>query len=72
MDEKDVFHWIVYYAYGNTYNYEILNRNERSFELDLKNAKDISLNKIAITAVDRTGNESAVQQTAIKSNVSMK
>jgi len=71
-DEKDVFHWIVYYTYGNTYNYAILNRGERSFELDLKNAKEISLNKIAVTAVDRTGNESAVQQTDVTSNVSMK
>jgi uncharacterized lipoprotein YddW (UPF0748 family) len=60
-DEKDVFRWVVYYKYGNTWNYQILNHNERSLQLALsaeENKSRVSLNRIAVTAVDRVGNES--------------
>lgn len=65
-DEKDVFRWIVYYQYAGRWDYKILNRKDRS--LDLKLTTDSSgtvplpLSQIAVTAVDRVGNESASQK----------
>jgi hypothetical protein len=56
-DEKDVFRWVVYYQYGSQWNYQILNRKERSITVKLQD-KGKSLTRIAVTAVDRTGNES--------------
>ncbi len=66
-NEKDVFRWVVYYQYGNRWDYIILDRNARSFSLKKiqqlvnpqPNAQPQSLKAIALTAVDRTGNESA-------------
>lgn len=59
-DEKDVFRWVVYYQYGNAWNYTILNRGDRSFELPLVTGEKtkIPLKQVAVTAVDRMGNES--------------
>jgi uncharacterized lipoprotein YddW (UPF0748 family) len=56
-DAKDVFRWVVYHQYGSTWTYTILNRNDRSFNLNILNGKN-ALTKIAVTAVDRVGNES--------------
>ncbi len=67
-DERDVFRWVVYFKYGNNWNYTILNRNERSFTLNLGtevNKKIVDLKEVAVTAVDRTGNESTRNQIAI-------
>ncbi len=57
IDAEDVFKWIVYYKYGDTWSSVILNRNDRFL---IKSALDgnSKLNKVAVTAVDRTGNES--------------
>lgn len=63
-DEKDVFHWVVYYQYGKTWSYQILNRNDRSLQLSTLQGKN-KLNAIAITAVDRTGNESIRHETEL-------
>jgi uncharacterized lipoprotein YddW (UPF0748 family) len=57
-DEKDVFHWMVYHKYGNNWTYTIMNRNDRTINLPLADVVHAVLNKIAVTAVDRTGNES--------------
>ena len=60
-EEKDVFHWVVYYQYGTAWNYQILNRNERLLELQRTTGKGASLKNlkaIIVSAVDRTGNES--------------
>lgn len=61
-DEKDVFRWVVYYCYGNTNNYKIMNRNDRSVLLPesvvAKNNKRMEISNVAVSAVDRTGNES--------------
>lgn len=57
-NEKDVFRWVIYYQYGDTWNYKIANRNERSMMLKSSLNPKTVLNSIAITAVDRTGNES--------------
>jgi hypothetical protein len=56
-DEKDVFHWIIYYRYGKSWSYSILNRSERKTVLKTLKGKD-KLNAVAVTAVDRMGNES--------------
>lgn len=57
-----VFRWVVYYQYGNQKRYQILNRNDRLFELDqtitVANTEKINLAAVAVTAVDRLGNES--------------
>ena len=60
----DVFRWVVYYKYGNTWSYKILNRKERSFHLKLVGGTEkapLKLNRVAVTAVDRTGNESVMK-----------
>jgi uncharacterized lipoprotein YddW (UPF0748 family) len=65
---EDVFRWIVYYKYGKTWNYVVLNRGDRSFvikKLNEENANRAVLTHVAVTAVDRTGNESPVKQIAI-------
>jgi uncharacterized lipoprotein YddW (UPF0748 family) len=60
-NEGDVFHWVVYYKYGNTWSYQVLNRGARNLSLSKMNSnkpKPDALVEIAITAVDRVGNES--------------
>lgn len=59
-NERAIFHWVVYYQYGNKWSYTILNRRDRSFAVSLLAGKD-SLNRIAVSAVDRTGNESKIE-----------
>lgn len=64
-DEKDVFHWVVYHKYGNTWSFTIMNSKDSSIKLKRitgENASKASLNTIAITAVDRVGNESVVKE----------
>jgi uncharacterized lipoprotein YddW (UPF0748 family) len=56
-DSKDVFRWVVYKQYGNTWSYTILNRNDHSVELKKTDGKNV-LGKVVVTAVDRVGNES--------------
>jgi uncharacterized lipoprotein YddW (UPF0748 family) len=60
-DAKDVFHWVVYHQYGTTWSYTILNRGDRVLTIPDAggNGKTPArLNRVAVTAVDRTGNES--------------
>lgn len=62
-EKTDVFRWVVYYKYGNKWNYRIMNRMESSLDLlasvTANNGKDKSeLTALSVTAVDRTGNES--------------
>jgi uncharacterized lipoprotein YddW (UPF0748 family) len=56
-DEKDVFHWVVYYQFGKNRNYRILNRDDRQITLEPLKGKN-KLTAVAVTAVDRMGNES--------------
>jgi uncharacterized lipoprotein YddW (UPF0748 family) len=66
-EEKEVFQWIVYYRYGTKWDYTILDRKERSLTVKkVQGEKSIPLNAIAVAAVDRTGNESAHKELAIK------
>jgi uncharacterized lipoprotein YddW (UPF0748 family) len=61
-NEKDVFHWVVYFQYGKTWNYRIMNQQDRKIELPSLKGKN-KLNTITVTAVDRTGNESVRTET---------
>lgn len=64
-DEADVVRWVIYYTYGNTWNYSIRNSKERSFTIKLpagQNTPQIVISKVAVTAVDRNGNESVVKE----------
>ncbi|HNU14622.1 MAG TPA: hypothetical protein PKI55_09155, partial [Chitinophagaceae bacterium] len=68
-DEKDVFRWVVYYKYGNNWNYIILNRNDRSYSLNNSieiNKTTVILKQIAVTAIDRTGNESVRKEITVQ------
>ena len=56
-NESDVFHYVVYYQYADKWNYTILNRNDRTLSVALLVGKN-KLTGIAVSAVDRTGNES--------------
>jgi hypothetical protein len=55
--EKDVFQWVVYYQYGKAWDYRVLSQTDRSFKLRPHKGR-FKLNAVAVTAVDRTGNES--------------
>ncbi len=77
-NSPDVFRWVVYFQYNRSWSYTILNRNDRSFAVPLaravkdpqrgrggagKTAERIDrLTRIAVTAVDRMGNESTPAQ----------
>ena len=62
-DAKNVFQWVVYFQYGDKWDYQIFNRNDTRFVLQKTfGDKLIPLNKIAVTAVDRVGNESEVKE----------
>jgi uncharacterized lipoprotein YddW (UPF0748 family) len=68
-DDKDVFRWVVYFQHGSRWAYKILNRSDRSFNIAVKvpgsNGQAMQLNGIAVTAVDRTGNESELRPVAL-------
>lgn len=66
-DEKDVFHYVVYYTYGNTWSYTIVSGKEKSFTIKKPTGQNIQIviSKVAVSAVDRTGNESEVKQVDI-------
>lgn len=75
--EKDIFRWVIYYQYGDKWDYQILNSKDRSFELPRNlevvpapaqqvsgtvRQTPIPLSRIGVTAVDRTGNESEFKE----------
>ncbi len=75
-DNSDVFRSVVYFQYEKSWSYTILNRNDRTFVIPLNRiVKEQSrnrrnddtpketiekINTIAVSAVDRMGNESAL------------
>jgi uncharacterized lipoprotein YddW (UPF0748 family) len=61
--ESDVFRWIVYYKYGQNWDYAILDRGARSFSINkaLSSGSKPQVTQVAVTAVDRTGNESVLE-----------
>lgn len=68
----DVFRTVVYYKYGDGWQYTILSRNQSSLSMPLSRTREVppnragepqppiveQLTQVAVTAVDRTGNES--------------
>ena len=65
-NEKDVFRWVVYYEYGSSHSYRIMNRADRTLKLPPHNGKN-KLTSVAVTAVSRSSNES--HRTEIHPNV---
>lgn len=66
--ENDIFKWVLYYQYENKWEHQIFNREEKETILKLFNnklSKQAKLKYIIVTAVDRTGNESAQKPIAI-------
>ena len=64
-DTNDVFLNVVYYKYDNNWQYQILSKTHNNLEInsifEIISANDTTfqqLNKIAVSAVDRCGNES--------------
>ena len=66
-DKNDVVKWVVYFKYGSKWNYQVMNKKDVELDLliavpKLPNGKDKEpLNSFAVTAIDRTGNESAFE-----------
>lgn len=56
-NEKDIFRWVVYYQYGASKGYRILNRGARSMNLAPHNGTS-KLTSVAVTAVSKSSNES--------------
>lgn len=63
-DKTDVFKWVVYFKYGDKWNYKIMNRNDTNLDIMVAinksaTSKDkLLLTAFGVTAIDRTGNES--------------
>jgi uncharacterized lipoprotein YddW (UPF0748 family) len=60
-EAAEVFRWVVYYRYGNSWNYKIQDRDEHFFVLPksiISNAQSSQLIEVRVSAVDKTGNES--------------
>lgn len=68
-DEKDVFRWVVYYTYGGKWSYTIVNSDQRSFTIQPPQegiTPQIVFTKVAVTAVDRSGNESEIKEIGVR------
>ncbi|MCM5663754.1 glycoside hydrolase family 10 protein [Galbibacter mesophilus] len=64
--KKDAFKFVLYYKYANgKWNYKIFSRDEVSSTLPLLTEKGVRLEKIGVTAVDRTGNQSLFKEKKI-------
>jgi uncharacterized lipoprotein YddW (UPF0748 family) len=55
---EPAFRYSIYYRYGTNWNYQLANRNERSLVLPLRAGNGSALTEVAVSAVDRSGNES--------------
>jgi len=65
---EDIFRWVLYFKYKNGgWDYKILNHEARSSSLqNVVGKKQTPLEKIGVTAVDRTGNESDFKEIDLK------
>lgn len=65
---QDIFRWVVYYKYNNgPWLYKIVSKNDRSIELSkIQEGRNASISHIAVTAVNRSGNESDLKEIRIK------
>lgn len=58
--ESDIFRWVVYYRYQDSgWDYKVLNSETRNTSLKIMNSNGMPIEKIGMTAVDRTGNQSS-------------
>lgn len=68
--EEEAFRYVVYFRYGSDWKYQIMNRKDNSVEIPLFLTEDNGNKKkvvaVAVTAVDRTGNESNFKEILIK------
>jgi uncharacterized lipoprotein YddW (UPF0748 family) len=71
-DPKDVFHYVVYHSYGNNWNHTILPAKQNSIKLSPPKPGpgqatiQIVISKVAVSAVDRNGNESVVKELLVQ------
>ena len=66
-DDQEVFKWVAYFKHGDTWNYKILNRDASSFNVSKYiGTKKVPVEAVAITAIDRTGNESEFKVVELK------
>lgn len=72
VKSNEVFNWVVFYKYGQRWNYKILNRAQLHTELplfaDLVEKKN-PLTAVGVVAVSRTGNQSAFEEIVIPAAV---
>lgn len=67
LPDGEAFKWVVYFKYNDVWDYKILNRNERSIELNrLLNGKT-PLTHVGVTTIDRTGNQSSFNEIEVTS-----
>ena len=62
--DEEIFKWVFYLKRGETWTYDILDRNDTSVQLFPSGNKPVTA--IAVTAVDRTGNESEFKEIKVK------
>ncbi|WP_218937578.1 family 10 glycosylhydrolase [Antarcticibacterium sp. W02-3] len=65
---QDIFRWVVYYKYDNgPWEYKVLSKNERAVELPkVQEGRSATISHIAVTAVNRSGNESDLKEIQIR------
>lgn len=57
---EDVFRWVIYFKYQDSeWDHKVMNIDPRKFEIPATNSIGNKIEKIGITAVDRTGNQSS-------------
>ncbi|MDQ7947620.1 MAG: family 10 glycosylhydrolase [Pedobacter sp.] len=73
-EKNDAFKYVVYFKYGEKWNYQVMNRNDTSLSVlseisrTTNSADKIRLKAYAVTAVDRSGNESTIEEHLIAGN----
>ncbi|WP_192820947.1 glycoside hydrolase family 10 protein [Rufibacter sp. LB8] len=69
QEPTDAFKWVVYSQYGNRWTYQVLTRKDTSLVLrrsfKAPDGTQIPLSKVAVSAIDRVGNESKWQEVAL-------
>ena len=69
IKETDPFRWVLYSKYGDTWQYQILNKNQTSTSIKLfqsdASGKKFPLKQVSISCIDRTGIESDAQPLAL-------
>ena len=67
-EPNDIFRWVVYSQYGNSWSYRILNRKDRTLNLPQSissGSRKAELRAWSLSAIDRMGNESPKIETTL-------